>query len=92
MFMQGGYTPFFMIAMIWFVITLVLKGYALWHAAKRNEIWWFLALFILNTFGILELIYIIFFLKNWPGKTQAQHHNQAHHASHDHTDHTNHAA
>jgi len=47
---------------------LFLKGYSLWHAAKRGEKWWFIALLIINTAGILELIYIIFILKKWPGK------------------------
>lgn len=48
-----------------FLVVLILKGYSLWYAAKRNEPWWFLALFILNTVGILELIYLIFVVKRW---------------------------
>ncbi|MES3005980.1 MAG: DUF5652 family protein [Patescibacteria group bacterium] len=47
------------------LLALALKGYALWHAAKRNEIWWFLAMFIINTMGILELIYIGVVLKKF---------------------------
>lgn len=42
-------------AVIW---TLIWKGIALWKAAKRNELAWFIALLILNTVGILEIIYI----------------------------------
>lgn len=34
------------------------KGLALWHAAKNNERGWFLALLILNTMGILEIVYL----------------------------------
>lgn len=45
------------------LISLALKGYALWHAAKRNEKWWFIALLFINTLGILELVYLIFFAK-----------------------------
>ena len=48
-----------------FLVVLILKGYSLWYAARRNEPWWFLALFILNTAGILELIYLIFVVKKW---------------------------
>ena len=48
---------------VWFVISLVLKGYALWTAAKRNEKWWFIALLVINTMGILELIYLLFIAK-----------------------------
>ncbi len=44
-------------------IIIALKGYCLWHAAKRGEVWWFIALLILNTLGILELVYIVFVLK-----------------------------
>ncbi len=52
-----------LIVAVWFLISLVLKGYALWNAAKRNEKWWFIALLVVNTMGILELIYLIFVVK-----------------------------
>lgn len=45
------------------LISLALKGFALWHAAKRGEKWWFVALLLINTMGILELVYLIFFAK-----------------------------
>lgn len=45
--------------------SLALKGFALWHAARRNEKWWFIALLVINTLGILELVYLIFFAKVW---------------------------
>lgn len=69
---HGGFGYGFGILGIWLLIVLALKGYCLWHAAKRNEIWWFLALFILNTLGILELVYIIFFLKKFSMRSEAQ--------------------
>ena len=34
------------------------KGLALWHSAKRNEPYWFIALLVINTAGILEIIYL----------------------------------
>lgn len=40
------------------VISIVLKGYALWTAVKRDEKGWFVALLIINTLGILELVYL----------------------------------
>ena len=40
--------------------TLPWKGYALWKASKRNEKWWFIAILVLNTLAILEIIYIFF--------------------------------
>lgn len=47
------------------LVVLALKGYALWHAAKRDEKWWFIALLIINTVGLLELFYLIFWAKVW---------------------------
>lgn len=47
------------------LISLALKGFALWHASKRGEKWWFVALLLINTMGILELVYLIFFAKVW---------------------------
>lgn len=34
------------------------KGYALWIAAKNTHKWWFIALLVVNTVAILEIIYI----------------------------------
>jgi hypothetical protein len=34
------------------------KGMGLWRAARNNHKWWFLAILLLNTLGILEMIYI----------------------------------
>ena len=47
-------------ALVLLVAVIVLKGYALWTAAKRNEKWWFIILLIVNTGGILELVYLYF--------------------------------
>ena len=84
----------FLVVAIWFLFTIVLKGYALWHSAKLGKVWWFVALLIFNTLGILELVYIVFFLKKWPGKVEAVHHehhtHEEHHAHEDHHEHHNH--
>jgi methionyl-tRNA synthetase len=41
--------------------TITLKGFALWHAARNYQRVWFLALLIINTFGVLELAYLLWF-------------------------------
>lgn len=46
-----------------FLVPLVLwslfwKGWALWKAARNGDKWWYVALLVLNTAGILEIIYI----------------------------------
>ena len=47
---------FFIIFIIW---SLTLKGVALWKAARREELRWFLAILILNTAGVLEIVYLV---------------------------------
>jgi hypothetical protein len=46
---------FFIIIMFW---SLFWKGVALWHSAKRKEKGWFIAVLLLNTLGILEIVYL----------------------------------
>ena len=36
------------------------KGVALWKAARLYHKWWFIALLVLNTLALLEIIYIFF--------------------------------
>jgi len=43
--------------------SLVWKGIALWKAARNEHKWWFIALLIVNTVGLLEIIYIFLFSK-----------------------------
>ncbi len=49
--------------LLWIVIawTLAWKGYALWIAARKGSKPWYIALLILNTLGILEILYIYVF-------------------------------
>jgi len=52
----------------WFILALAIwvtpwKGIALWRAAQRKEIWWFVPLLVINMFGLLEIVYIFFFSK-----------------------------
>lgn len=59
-----------LLATLLFVAVLALKGYALWHSARRNEPWWFVILLIFNTMGILELIYLYFVAGIWNNKSE----------------------
>lgn len=43
-----------------FLIILALKGLALWQAAERKQKIWFVAILIVNTFGLLEIIYLLY--------------------------------
>lgn len=41
--------------------SIVWKGIALWKAARNNHTAWFVVMLIVNSVGILEIIYIFFF-------------------------------
>jgi len=55
----------FMLLVFW---DIAWRGVSLWKAVKNNSVPWFVALLILNTMGILPIIYIFFFSK--PKQTQ----------------------
>jgi hypothetical protein len=50
---------------LWLMIlwTLPWKGVALWKASKNSHKGWFIAILVVNTLAILEIIYIFFFSK-----------------------------
>ena len=48
------------VVLIW---SLCWKGWALWISARGEQKWWFIVLLILNTLGILEIIYIFIISK-----------------------------
>lgn len=43
--------------------SLFWKGWALWRAAKNGSKPWFIALLVINTVGILEILYLFVFGK-----------------------------
>lgn len=44
--------------------TTIIKAFALWHAARNGQTVWFVALLVLNSLGILELLYLLAFRKD----------------------------
>lgn len=52
--------------------TVIIKGFALWHAARGGQRNWFIAVLVLNTLGILEVVYLI-----WFRKKASAHHSSA---------------
>lgn len=54
------FIPLLLVAAIW---TIVLKGFALWFSARGGQKWWFIAILVINTLGVLEIIYLIWFRK-----------------------------
>jgi hypothetical protein len=54
--------------LVLFVVLITLwvmpwKAYALWTAVKKGDKKWFLILLLVNTFAILEIIYIFYVAK-----------------------------
>ncbi len=43
--------------------SLFWKGLALWKSARNDERYWFVALLVINTMGILEILYLFVFAK-----------------------------
>ncbi|MEK6918565.1 MAG: DUF5652 family protein [Nanoarchaeota archaeon] len=43
--------------------SIAWKGFAMWRASKNNSPYWFVALLIFNTMGILEILYLFLFSK-----------------------------
>jgi membrane protein YdbS with pleckstrin-like domain len=59
----------------WMIPIIVLwvlpwKGVALWKAAKNNQKWWFVALLVINTMAIFEILYIFVFSKKQAASLQ----------------------
>lgn len=58
----------FLIQNEWVLILMILwsliwKGLALWKSARLKDKWWFVAILLINTLGLLEIFYIFIFSK-----------------------------
>lgn len=53
--------PILYILIIW---SGIWKGITLWRSGRNNQLAWFIILLLVNTAGILEIFYLIFFQKN----------------------------
>lgn len=52
-----------LIIFILYIWSIAWKGLALWKAANYKQRNWFIVLLVLNTVGILDIIYLFFFAK-----------------------------
>ncbi|MCX6725828.1 MAG: DUF5652 family protein [Candidatus Shapirobacteria bacterium] len=54
---------------LFFAWVLFWKGWALWRASRNEQKVWFGFILIINTIGLLEIVYLLFFQKEgrlWP--------------------------
>jgi len=63
----GVFIFFIALLSVW---TLFWKGLALWKAARLSHKYWFIALLVINTVGILEILYYFFFSKRGEKKDE----------------------
>jgi len=64
------FLPLFILLLVW---SIVWKGLALWRAARRGEDYWFVAFLIVNTLGILEILYLYVFSVDENRSSKQQH-------------------
>lgn len=54
------YAVLFFVLAAWIV---ACKGVALWKSSRQGQKKWFIAMLVINSFSILELIYLFYFSK-----------------------------
>jgi len=55
MFQDPGFLIAFAVLGVW---SLIWKGFALWRAARDESKVWFVILLLVNTLGVLEIVYL----------------------------------
>jgi hypothetical protein len=55
------HNPMLYVLIIW---SGIWKGITLWRSARNKQLIWYILLLIVNTAGILEILYLIFFQRN----------------------------
>ena len=49
---------------------IVWKGVALWKAGRNKQLAWFIVLLLVNTLGLLEIAYLLYFQEKTTGRHQ----------------------
>jgi len=66
------FSAFWAVILLLVIWSIFWKGWALWRAAQRGQKYWFIALLIINTLGILEILYIFIFSKKGEAGTVSE--------------------
>jgi len=56
-FSSYPFLPWVLLVLV--VVELILKGFALYRAAKNNQKYWFIVILVINSVGIFPLIYLL---------------------------------
>lgn len=54
----GIFSALIIAAAVW---SFFWKGMGLWHAARNGQTVWFIVILLVNTLGILEIVYLVWF-------------------------------
>jgi hypothetical protein len=74
-----GFLPFLLpIVLVFLFWSVFWKGLGLWHAGRRGDVWWFIILLLINTLGILEIIYLFFVAKLKVKELLSRHEHHTH--------------
>ncbi|MES2087583.1 MAG: DUF5652 family protein [Patescibacteria group bacterium] len=52
--------PALLLLILW---SLFWKGLALWHSGRRGQEYWFVVMLLVNTAGVLEIVYLFLIIK-----------------------------
>jgi hypothetical protein len=63
LWMTNNEVLFTVIVLIVGVWSSIWKAFALWKAARKHHMAWYIVMFIVNLVGILEILYIFWFSK-----------------------------
>jgi hypothetical protein len=55
-----AFSPLLLVLYAW---SLLWKGIALWNSSKHSQRNWFIVMLVINTVGILEIVYLFGFAK-----------------------------
>jgi len=62
--------PWIIIGILFLTIwDLVWKGISLWKSGRNNQLVWFIALLLVNSIGVLPIIYLLWFQKKEVSET-----------------------
>jgi type IV secretory pathway TrbD component len=67
LFLQTYGRELIILAMLW---VLPWKGVSLWRAVKRGDRTWFVALLLINSLAILDILYIFVFSRKVKGEVR----------------------
>lgn len=66
--LSTGFLVFILVLMIW---ETIWKFLGMWRSAKNNSVVWFIVIGVINSLGILPILYLYVFSKKKPSKTKS---------------------